>query len=112
MSPLAIDEQLTGTARAHAQDMVSRGYFSHVTPEGLTLRDRLAGNGIDLNWVGENIQRNVQAPEQAAGYAVDWFMGSRPHRNNILHEHFNRVGIGVAEGPPGWYTFVLNFAGD
>lgn len=112
MPPLALDEQLTGPARAHAQDMVSRGYFSHVTPEGLTLRDRLAANGLDLNWVGENIQRNVQAPEQAAGYAVEWFMGSRPHRNNILHEHFNRVGIGVAEGPPGWYTFVLNFAGD
>lgn len=110
--PLATDEQLGSIALAHAQDMVARGYFSHVTLEGLTLRDRLEARGLTLNWVGENIQRNTRPPEEAAHYAVEWFMGSRPHRHNILHDHFERVGGGVAEGPPGWYTFVLVFAGD
>jgi uncharacterized protein YkwD len=110
--PLAADEQLGALALAHAQDMVARGYFSHVTLEGLTLRDRTEARGLNLNWVGENIQRNTRSPEEAAHYAVEWFMGSRPHRNNILHDHFEHVGAGVAEGPPGWYTFVLVFAGD
>ncbi|MEW5958374.1 MAG: LysM peptidoglycan-binding domain-containing protein [Chloroflexota bacterium] len=107
-----VNEQLTIVARAHAQDMVSRGYFSHVTPEGLALRDRLETAGLRLNWTGENIQRNTQATTVTVPYALDWFMSSRPHRNNILHEHYSRFGVGVAEGPPGWYTFVLVFAGD
>ncbi len=109
---LTPDEQLTTLARTHAQDMVARGYFSHVTLEGQTLRDRLQEHSLELNWTGENIQRNTRAANEAVQYAMGWFMNSRPHRNNILHSHFDHIGIGVAEGPPGWYTFVLVFAGD
>ena len=106
----ALDETLTAVAEAHAYDMVSRGYFSHVTPEGETLRGRLQEAGVELHWVGENIQRNTQPADRSVGTAISWFMGSRAHRNNILHGHYNKVGVGVVEGPPGWYTFVLVFA--
>jgi uncharacterized protein YkwD len=92
--------------------MVGRSYFSHVTPEGTTLQDRLAASGLLTNWTGENIQRNVQPLDQSAAYALNWFMSSRPHRTNILHTDYSRLGVGVAEGPTGWYTFVLVFAGD
>jgi uncharacterized protein YkwD len=112
LAPYATNEQLTGLARTHAQDMTTRGYFSHVTLEGLTIRDRFAEHGLDAYWVGENIQRNVQPIDQSAQYAFNWFMNSRVHRNNILHHNYDRIGVGVAEGPPGWYTFVLVFAGD
>lgn len=111
LTPYAVDEQLTSLARTHAQDMTVRGYFSHVTLEGKTIRDRFEERGLDYYWVGENIQRNVQPVEQTVGYAINWFMNSRVHRNNILHANYNRLGVGVTEGPPGWYTFVLVFAG-
>jgi uncharacterized protein YkwD len=39
-------------------------------------------------------------------------MADPPHRANILHQNFNRLGVGVAQGESGWYTFVLDFAGD
>lgn len=107
-----VDAGLTQSARAHAQDMIGRGYFSHVTPEGATLQDRMAASGILTNWTGENIQRNVQPLDQSAAYALNWFMSSRPHRANILHANYSRIGVGVAEGPAGWYTFVLVFSGD
>ena len=107
-----LDESLAEVAQIHAQDMVARGYFSHVTPEGVTARGRTEGHGLALNWVGENIQRNTQPFNQTTQYAVDWFMSSRPHRTNILHDKFDRLGVGVAEGPTGWYTFVLVFGGD
>jgi uncharacterized protein YkwD len=110
LAPLVHDEQLATVAQAHAQDMVARDYFDHVTPEGKTLRDRLRERGLELNWVGENIQRNTEPAEETVQTAIDWFMGSKPHRNNILHLHYNHLGVGVAEGPPGWYTFVLVFA--
>jgi uncharacterized protein YkwD len=37
-------------------------------------------------------------------------MNSAPHRHNILHNNHNHIGVGVVEGPPGWFTFVLVFA--
>lgn len=109
---LTVDETLTVVARAHGQDMVSRGYFSHVSPEGITLDGRMLEHGLDLNWSGENIQRNVQATSDTVQYAANWFMSSRPHRQNILHSRYSRLGVSVTEGPPSWYTFVLVFGGD
>lgn len=110
--PLTSDQSLNIVAQAHGQDMVARGYFSHVTPEGITLQGRLEEHGLSFNWSGENIQRNVQPLTATVEYAINWFMSSRPHRNNILHDHYNRLGVSVTEGPPGWYTYVLVFAGD
>lgn len=108
--PLEADEQLTAVALAHAQDMVSRDYFDHVTPEGKSLRDRLQEQGLEPYWVGENIQRNTDPLDQTVQTAISWFMNSQPHRDNILHSNFTHIGTGVVEGPPGWYTFVLVFA--
>jgi uncharacterized protein YkwD len=112
LSPYAVDEQLTLLAWGQAQDMVKRGYFSHVTPEGRTLRDRFQARGLATNWVGENIYLSVKPANQAVQAAVGWFMGDPPHRRNILHRNFNRIGVGVAQEAAGWYTFVLVFAGD
>lgn len=101
---------LTIVARKHAADMVNRGYFAHNTPEGITLRNRLATEGLVVNWAGENIQKNTRAFDKTAMHAFNWFMGSRPHRNNILHSRHTHIGVGVVEGPPGWYSYVLVFA--
>jgi uncharacterized protein YkwD len=99
-------------AWGQAQDMVKRGYFGHVTPEGRTLRDRFQDRGWATNWVGENIYLSVKPANQAVPAAIDWFMGDAPHHRNILHRNFSRIGVGVAQEPAGWYTFVLVFAGD
>lgn len=112
LAPYRVDEQLTLMAWGQAQDMVKRGYFSHVTPEGLTLRDRFQACGLPTSWVGENIYLSVKPANQAVGAAVGWFMGDAPHRRNLLHSNFNRIGVGVAQEANGWYTFVLVFAGD
>lgn len=111
LPPYLADEQLTRIAAAYAQDMVARDFFSHVSPEGQTLRDRFTGQGVtDALRVGENIQRNTRPLTETVQTALTWFMGSRPHRHNILHPNHNRIGVGIVEGPPGWYTFVLDFA--
>ena len=112
LPPYQVDEQLAAIARAHVQDMIARGYFSHTTPEGKTLRDRLREQGIEVHWAGENIQRNARPASEAVQFAFNWFMESEPHRKNILHSHYTRIGVGVGEGPPGTYTFVLVFVGE
>lgn len=108
--PYQIDEEIAQMALDHAQDMVVRGYFGHVTPEGDTLRDRFAEWEINAANMGEDIQRNTRPAGETVQFALNWFMNSRPHRANILHAHHNRIGVGIVEGPPGWYTYVLVFA--
>jgi uncharacterized protein YkwD len=111
LPPFKFDEEVAAIAQDYAQDMVVRGFFAHVTPEGITLRDRFANHNVtDYVRVGENIQRNTQPRERTVRAAVDWFMNSPPHRGNMLHQFNNRIGVGIVEGPPGWYTIVLNFA--
>lgn len=91
-----VDVQLRRIAREHSEDMVRRGYFSHTTPEGDTLWDRLARAGFSPQWAGENIQRNSRVGKAAVDYAINWFMNSTRHRNNILHQHYTHIGVGVA----------------
>jgi len=111
LPPYQFDEEVASIAENYAQDMVVRDFFSHITPEGMTLRDRFADYEVtDYVRVGENIQRNTQPRQKTVKAAVDWFMNSPPHRGNMLHKHLNRIGVGIVEGPPGWYTIVLNFA--
>lgn len=110
LPPETFDAQLAKAALQHAQDMYVRDFFAHVNPDGATLSDRLASGGVNFIQAGENIQRNTQPRDKTVQAAVDWFMNSAPHRANILHQGHNRIGVAVVEGPPGWYTFVLNFA--
>ena len=70
LRPVSRDADLGQAARKHARDMVRRGYFSHVSPGGSTLGDRLrsAGYGRGQGW--------------RAGEALGWAPGAwrRPTR--------------------------------
>lgn len=111
LPPYTSDPEISQMALDHAQDMIVRGFFGHVTPEGNTLRDRFAKAGIeDALMVGEDIQRNTRPASETVQFALNWFMNSRPHRANLLHPRHNRIGVGIVEGRPGLYTFVLVFA--
>lgn len=111
LPPYQFDAELAAVARNHAQDMANRGYFGHVTPEGLTLQDRLSAAGLNSGWVGENYQCNSQPVETTLQTAMAWWMNSSPHRANILHTHYTRLGVGVVELAWGGHVFVLVFGG-
>ena len=85
------EEQLAAVARAHSDDMTSRGYFSHDTPEGLGPSDRIDRSGYSC-WkrshygVAENIaiETSLGTLELAAAEAVRGWMNSPGHRINLL----------------------------
>lgn len=104
LRPLALSTALTAAARAHARDMFERGYFSHVTPEGLTPPDRLDRAGIPYGVMGENL---ALAPDVTIAH--DGLMNSPGHRANILGAAFTRVGIGVIDGGVYGEMFVQEF---
>lgn len=109
VAPLALDSTLTAIAQTRANDMASRGYFSHTSPTGetaFTLLDRYGIGGL----AAENIARNNYPDSQSASTAMTGFMNSSGHRYNIMDPALTRVGIAVAyAGSMKYYAVV--FAG-
>src|SRR5437870_1976931 len=59
LNALALDERLSKIARDHSRDMINRGFFSHVDPDGKAPRDRLRLSGDACPKIsGENIFQN------------------------------------------------------
>ncbi len=104
--PLAMNETLLGTARAHSQDMIDRDYFAHDTPEGVDPFQRMTNAGYNFTTAGENIalttssipltDQNSIALHQFL--FVDLNFPGRGHRVNILLGDYQEIGVGQAAG--------------
>jgi uncharacterized protein YkwD len=103
LRPLRPNGRLRIAADRQAADMVARGYFAHVTPEGRSVTDRVRATGYlagSHDWVlGEDIGWGTSTLSTAAAIFDAW-MHSPPHRRVILDRDFRQVGIGVARGVP------------
>jgi len=99
------DTRLRDAARGHSADMKNRGYFDHVTPDGVDPWERAKAEGYDQP-SGENIARGQSTPSEV----VDAWMKSPGHRANILNCDSKAIGIGVATGQDGpWWTQMFGF---
>jgi uncharacterized protein YkwD len=104
LEPLAAQRQLAAAAAAHGADMVARGYFAHVAPDGGTLLDRIVAAG----WVpragdwtaGEDLAWGSGALASPERIVAAW-MASPGHRANILRPEFDQIGMAVVTGAPG-----------
>ena len=134
LSPLEHIENIRLIARSHSEDMAARGYFSHDSPEGLDPTDRgsragyycrkdygtyhsfgLAEN-IHQGWLSSSTTYIYGIPfhdwntrEEIAMAAVEGWMTSPGHRQNILDNSYDRTGIGVAIAEDGKVYFTQNF---
>ena len=110
---LSLEAELNEAAQAHAEDMLARGYFAHVSPEGGTVMDRYrAAGGSAERLVAENIaqcERCAPEREVIARLHRGW-MESPGHRANILASGVARFGFAVA-ADGGRMTAVQTFAG-
>jgi uncharacterized protein YkwD len=94
LPPLAENAKLEEAAQFHAQDMLARSYFAHVSPEGRSVRERSRAAGFEWQTIGENIAEGQTTVPQVA----DAWMASPEHRANILNTTFEETGIGLALG--------------
>ncbi|HEX2547917.1 MAG TPA: CvpA family protein [Ramlibacter sp.] len=92
LKPVQPDDELTEVARAHSRDMLARGYFSHYSPEGKDLNDRLRQAKVRYLTAGENL---ALAPTLYTAHIG--LMNSPGHRANILRGQFGRLGVGVLD---------------
>jgi uncharacterized protein YkwD len=105
LSPLEPDLALQEVARGHSTDMFARGYFAHVTPDGVNPFQRMEAAGVTFAVAGENL---AYAP--TVEVAHNGLMNSTGHRENILSAEFCRVGIGVIDGGIYGRMFSQEFA--
>lgn len=87
--------QLNSAAQAHAWDMASQNYFSHISMDGRTTWQRIYGAGYVFRTAGENIAAGYATP---AAVVAGW-MSSTAHRANILNASFYDIGVGYAYNP-------------
>ncbi len=84
-------------ARAHAADMLDRGYFEHHSPEGFSSVERvglLARRFVGL--AGENIVEVTGGPPSSANELANLWRDSPGHRANMLRASYTHIGFGVA----------------
>jgi uncharacterized protein YkwD len=102
LEALGTDRRLQRAAEAHARDMVRRDFFSHVTPEGATVSDRLRESDYitgSVAWrVGEALAWGRNRLSTPAATVTAW-LRSPPHRRIVLGR-YREIGIGVAGGDP------------
>lgn len=101
LKPLKPDTALTTVARDHSRDMLARGYFSHVSPDGEDPFDRMRKANVRFLTAGENL-----AFARTLTIAHEGLMNSPGHRANILNAAFGRAGIGVISG--GVYGLMIS----
>jgi len=109
LAPLTWDADVCRMARIHSESMSRNGYFSHVTPEGLRLRDRARAAGIlQFSVLGENIAMS-QGYDDPGTFVVSQWMQSTKHRANILSSEFRAMAIGSFAGPDGSIYLTQTF---
>jgi uncharacterized protein YkwD len=101
--PLNGNRRLAGAGERQAVDMVRREFFSHSSPEGADVVDRLRRVGYvrpARRWmVAEVLCWNVPALSTPRATVETW-MNSPPHRRALLDARFREIGAGAALGNP------------
>lgn len=95
LNPLSYSKQLESQATQYACEMISYNFFAHENPvTGSTLRERAEQFQYDFQIIGENLAAGQPTPEEA----MDDWMNSPGHRENILNREFTEIGIGIRTG--------------
>lgn len=133
LSILEWDSKLSAIARQHSQDMATRNFFSHNSPEGCDPSCRYERNNykchIDLpdsyyieggaeNIFLNNIAETIYESSSVAEYnteneimhsTVNGWMSSPGHRENILTAYWGSEGIGIYIDEDGEVYITQNF---
>lgn len=104
IAKLFADSTVFKVARLKSQDMVKNNYFSHTSPTYGSPFKMLKDYGVSYKVAGENIAGN---PSLEA--AVNAWLNSATHKQNILSNSYNYVGIGVEKSETYGYIITAMF---
>jgi uncharacterized protein YkwD len=106
--PLRGDPALTRVAREYSCALARRDTLSHTGASGQTVADRIRAAGKTYREVGENLASTLNARDPVRT-AVEGWMQSPGHRQNILRETFTETGVGICRDAGGTLYFTQLF---
>ncbi len=101
LAKLSADKTLFKVARLKAQDMVKNSYFSHTSPSYGSPFKMMKTYGVSYKVAGENIAGNPSLQD-----AVTAWLNSPTHKQNILSNSYNYIGIGIEKSDT--YGYVIS----
>src|SRR3954447_3208962 len=117
LPPVQSNDQLAKAAAGMCGRMVAEHFFSHETPDGKNVVDRVEPTGYipdSGDWVvGENLAWGSGALSTPQAIVNGW-MNSPGHKANILATDYKDVGLAACQGAPstsasGGITYVNDF---
>lgn len=94
LSALNENSTLDSAALAKGNDMLAKGYWAHFAPDGTSPWSFFLSFGYKYRYAGENLARDFSDPASA----VNAWMNSPTHRENILNPNYRDIGVGVVQG--------------
>ncbi len=94
LQPVTANAYLTSAAYAKANHMFEKQYWDHFGPDGESPWEFIKASGYDYAYAGENLGKGFNTSE---GVHQAW-MASPTHKENILTEHYEDIGIAVVSG--------------
>ncbi len=109
LKPLIWNDDLEKIARGHSENMAEYDFFSHRGLDGKAVSDRADAAGLS-KWrsIGENIAFN-RGYQDPIAKAVDLWLNSPSHKNNLLSASWKESAVGVAITEDGSYYFTQVF---
>lgn len=106
---LTWDDSLAQMARDHSEEMARTNSLTHADGAGRDTFARAADEGV-CGWraLGENIAYN-QGFEDPVAFAVERWMQSPKHRENILRAQFTHAAVGISKAADGTVYFTQVF---
>lgn len=109
---LETDASLRRAARSHSENMARNGYVGHETPDGELpferyddcTADGFSGENVASAWYDKNfVYEEAEVPtlhlsseREVAEHLVRAWMDSEGHRETLLSEDWERIGVGVS----------------
>lgn len=91
---LTANRLLTKTAFNKAKDMLEQDYFAHTTPQGKPFYSWIRETDYDYRSAGENLAIFFNENQDI----MQAWMKSQSHRQNILDNRYQEIGIAVLTG--------------
>lgn len=94
LPPLTENRSLSEGAQAKGRNMLSLGYWAHAAPDGTQPWKFFNDVSYTYRYAGENLARDFSNPISA----VNAWMASVTHRENMLSSRYKEIGVAVVEG--------------
>ena len=111
VSAVAWNDVLFSAAAGHSQDMAQRNFFSHTTPEGITLVQRAQNAG----YVYRNLGENIAAGQRSTRQVMQGWLDSPGHCQNMMNANFTQVSVACVSTArqqyPTYWTMMLGRPG-